>query len=53
MMRARTRKRRSGACAQRIEPKTKTAIAALKTVRDPNRSAILPLAGMKMARLRR
>ncbi len=35
--------------AQPIEPSTKTAIAARKTVRAPNRSAVQPLAGMKIA----
>ena len=51
--RAITRKNRFGACAQRSEPTTKTAMAERKTVRDPKRSAMAPLAGMKIARLRR
>ncbi len=51
--RAKTRKGRFGACAQRIEPAMKILIAKRNTVRVPKRSAIFPLAGMKMARLRR
>ncbi len=35
--------------AQPIEPIMKTAIAALNTVRAPNRSAVQPLAGMNTA----
>ena len=35
----------------RIEPTVNSAIAARNTVRVPNRSATLPLAGMKTARL--
>jgi len=51
--RASTRKDSVGASAQRMEPATKTAMAARKTVREPKLSAIRPLAGMKIARLRR
>ncbi len=38
---------------QQIEPPMNTKMAARNTVRPPNRSAIQPLAGMKMARLSR
>jgi len=52
-MREPTRKIRLGACAHRIEPMVNSAIAPRNTVRDPKRSAALPLAGMNTARLSR
>ena len=48
-MRAATRNARLGACAQAIEPKVNIPMAARNTVREPNRSARRPLAGMNMA----
>ncbi len=52
-MRAATRNPSVGACAQAIEPSVNSAIAARKTVRDPKRSASLPLAGMNIANVSR
>ncbi len=52
-MRAQTRKGRLLACPHKIDPRVKSAIAARKTSRAPNRSASLPLTGMKTARLSR
>ena len=51
--RAMTKSGRLGAWAHSTEPSMKTAMAAEKTVRAPNLSATLPLAGMKIARLSR
>ena len=52
-MRAATRLARFGANAHSTEPPLKTPMAILNTVLAPNRSAAVPLAGMKMARLSR
>ena len=41
------------AMPQQTEPRVKTRIAARNTVRAPNRSAVQPDSGMKIARLRR
>ena len=49
--RAATRKVTFGARAQAIDPAMKTMMALRKTVRAPNRSAMRPETGMKMARL--
>ena len=52
-MRAATSKGRFGAWAQAIEPSVNSPIAARNTVREPNRSAIRPLAGMNIASVSR
>ena len=49
--RAATRKPTLGASAQAMEPRRKTMMALRKTVRAPNRSAMRPDTGMKIARL--
>src|SRR5882724_1115197 len=49
MMRARTNCEIELDSAQPIEPRTNTAMAALNTVRAPNRSAVQPLIGMNTA----
>ncbi len=51
--RARTSIVKLGAWAHRTEPPVKIAIAEKNTVRAPNLSARLPLAGMRTARLKR
>src|SRR6185295_5520172 len=48
-MRAMTKSVSEPESAQPIEPSTNTAIAARNTVRAPNRSAVQPLAGIKIA----
>ena len=48
-MRAMTKSVSEPDSAHPIEPSTKTAMAARNTVRAPNRSAVQPLAGMKIA----
>ena len=48
-MRAITKSVRELESAQPIEPSTNTAMAARNTVRAPKRSAVQPLAGMKIA----
>jgi len=48
-MRASTNSWSECEAAQPIEPSTKTAIAARNTLRVPYRSAVQPLAGMKIA----
>ncbi len=52
-MRAATRNARLGACAHATDPTVNNAMAARNTVRDPNRSASLPLAGMNIASVNR
>ena len=52
-IRAATRNASVGACAQAIEPTVNSAIAARNTVREPKRSASLPLAGMNIASVSR
>ncbi len=52
-MRAPVSSERSLLTPHNIEPIVNTPIAARKTVRAPKRSAIQPLAGMKIATLRR
>ena len=51
--RAATRSGRLLASEQRIEPSVNRMMAPLKTRRVPKRSAMMPLAGMNTARLRR
>ena len=53
MMRKITKSGSDCASPQSSEPKVKTMMAARNTVREPNRSANQPLAGMNTARLRR
>ena len=50
-IRAATRAGSELAMPQAIDPKVNTTIAALKTRRAPNRSAVQPLIGMNTARL--
>ena len=52
-MRAMTKSVSEPDMAQPIEPSTNTAMAARNTVRAPKRSAVQPLAGMKIASDRR
>jgi len=52
-MRAATSAQRVGAWAQRMEPVVNRPMAARKTVREPKRSAMRPLAGMNMASVSR
>ena len=50
---AATRAQRVGAWAHSTEPRVNRAIAARNTEREPNRSAMRPLAGMNIASVNR
>jgi hypothetical protein len=52
-MRAATSAQSVGACAHAIDPNVNNPIAARNTVREPKRSAMRPLAGINIARVRR